>query len=310
MVHHKLNFSFQKIITPTLVAFIALVILSGGVSVAIRISYTELPTFWGAAIRFGPAAIVLWAVVVVRRIPVPMGRALFVSLLFGVLSIGFGRSLMYWGLEQTPASLHQIIVSLTPLMTLFFATLHGYEKIVPRNLLSALLACAGITIAFGGMTPGNLSIIHVVSLLVAAACMAEGGVIMKAYVSTNPIVIAAISTTVGTVIIIVLSLLNKEPWLLPSSPQMWWVMAYLTIGASVIPLLLYLYILKRWPASAAIYPMVLMPFVTVLLATSLTDERVTWIFILGGLLVLIAVWFGAILVEPTHTSQKHLQTDI
>ena len=147
------------------------------------------------------------------------------------------------------------------------------------------------------------------SLLIAAACMAEGGVIMKGYTRINPIVIAAIATTVGTIIIIALSLLNKEPWLLPSSPQMWWVMAYLTIGASVIPLLLYLYILKRWPASAAIYPMVLMPFVTVLLATSLTDERVTWEFILGGLLVVIAVWFGAIMVQPIHLSRKSGQMD-
>ena len=309
MVHHRPNFRFQKIFSPTVAAFLALVILSGGVSVAIRISYAELPTFWGAAIRFGPAAIVLWGVVLIRRIPVPMGRALLVSLLFGVLSIGFGRSLMYWGLEETPASLHQIIVSLTPLMTLFFANLHGREKIVARNLLSALLACAGITIAFGGLSAGNLSMIHLFSLLIAAACMAEGGVIMKGYTRINPIVIAAIATTVGTIIIIALSLLNKEPWLLPSSPQMWWVMAYLTIGASVIPLLLYLYILKRWPASAAIYPMVLMPFVTVLLATSLTDERVTWVFILGGLLVVIAVWFGAIMVQPIHLSRKSGQMD-
>jgi drug/metabolite transporter (DMT)-like permease len=307
-VDHKSRYlQIREFITPTLAAFLGIVILAGGVSVAIRLSYAELPTFWGAAMRFGPAAVVLWAVVILRRIRVPLGRELFVSVLFGFLSIGVSRSLMYWGLEKTPASLHQIIVSLTPLLTLFFAYFHGHEKISSRNLLSALLACGGIAIAFGGMGGGDLSFIRLLALIIAAGCLAEGGVIMKGFSHIDPIAVAAIATTVGTIVIVGLSLVNREVWVLPSSPQLWVIMAYLTIGASVLPLLLYLYVLKRWPASSASYPMVLMPFVTVLFATSLTDERITWVFILGGLLVLVAVCFGALM--PKQTSFSHETTE-
>ena len=307
MDHKSCYLQIRKVLTPTLAAFLGIVILSGGVSVAIRLSYAELPTFWGAAMRFGPAAVVLWAVVTLRRIRVPLGRELFVSMLFGLLSIGVSRSLMYWGLEKTPASLHQIIISLTPLLTLFLAYFHGHETIRFRNLLSALLACGGIAIAFGGLVGGDLSFVRLLALIIAAACLGGAGVIMKGFSHIDPIVVAAIATTIGTIVIIGLSVVNGEVWVLPNSPQMWWVMAYLAIGTSVLPLLLYLYVLKRWPASAASYPMVLMPFVTVLFANSLTDERITWVFILGGLLVLVAVWFGALMPQPPSFSQKTSQ---
>jgi drug/metabolite transporter (DMT)-like permease len=55
-----------------------------------------------------------------------------------------------------------------------------------------------------------------------------------------------------------------------------------------------LYVLARWTASASSYQLVLMPIVTVVCAAWLAGEAVTPSLVLGGLLVLVGVYVGAI----------------
>ncbi|MAZ53367.1 MAG: hypothetical protein CMO31_05050 [Trueperaceae bacterium] len=283
-----------SILTPTFVAFVAVVVISGGTAVSIRFSYAELPTFWGAALRFGPAAIILWVLLAFRKGTLPRGRALLACLLFGILGGVGAKVLIYWGLEKTPASLHSIVLSVVPLLTLFFAFFHRLETINLRNLISALVASCGIAIAFSGTVSGDVSVIRLLALVLAAACMAEATVIMKQFPKLDPIAVSAIATTIGTVMILGVSLLSGETWVLPSTASMWWILAYLAIGTSVLGFLLYLYVLKRWTASSTSYINVLIPLITVVLATSLVGERITWLFVLGGSLVLVGVWFGAL----------------
>jgi drug/metabolite transporter (DMT)-like permease len=285
----------QKIFTPVLAAFLFLVLISGGASVAIRFSYAELPTFWSAGLRFGSATVIFWVLVAIRSAGIPRGKALLASILYGALGIGGAFPLMYWGLERTPASLHQIIIALVPLLTLFFAFFHRLEALRLRNLIGAILAFSGIVIAFGGAVSGDISIVRLLGLVVAAGFMAEAGVIIKKFSYLDPIAVSAIASTVGTAIIVVVSIIARETWTFPTTPGMWWLLAYLSIGTSVITFILYLYVLKRWTATATSYSMVLIPLVTVVLATWLAGERITWLFVIGGGLVLAGVWFGALM---------------
>jgi drug/metabolite transporter (DMT)-like permease len=293
-----------SVLTPTLAAFIAVVVISGGASVAIRFSYVELPIFWGAALRFGLAAIILWVLLAFCRGAVPRGRALLATLLFGVLGVGGAISLMYWSLETMPASLHSIILSVVPLLTLFFAFFRRLETLNPRSLIGAFLVVGGVAIAYGGTVSGDVSIVRLLALLLAAACMAEATVIMKQFPQLDPIAVSAIATTIGTIMIAGVSLIAGENWALPSTAGMWWILAYLAIGTSVLGFLLYLYVLKRWTASATSYMHVLIPLITVALATSLAGERITWLFVLGGSLVLVGVWFGALMPRRNLADEK------
>jgi len=70
----------------TLIAFTFLVLIGGSNAVAVRFSNQELPPFWGAAIRFAAAALILWIIVAVRRIEIPRGRALTGVLIFVVMA--------------------------------------------------------------------------------------------------------------------------------------------------------------------------------------------------------------------------------
>jgi len=279
-----------------LVAFVLVVLLGGAAAVAIRFTYTELPPFWGAFMRFFTAAVIFWVLMLVRKVPVPRGKSLLGAVLFGMLAVGASNILINWGLVETPASVYQTIAALVPLLTLIFATLHGLEKLSWRGVLGGALAVGGILVIFSGsMAEGvALSIPPLLAILLGIFFIAEAGVVAKLVPKTPPIATIAVAMSVGALMLFLTSLLAGEQWVLPSTMGVWLAVGYLVLGVSVSMFLLYLYILGRWTASATSYAFVLFPIVTVLLAAQLAGERISLAFIAGGVLVLGGVWFGAL----------------
>lgn len=294
----------NRVATKTLLAFGSAVLLGGGASVAIRFTLTELAPFWGAFLRFFGAAIIFWFLILLRKEALPRGRALMGAILFGVFGVGASFALINWGLVETPASISQTISALVPLLTLILASVHGLERISWRGLLGGILAIAGILVVFGSTTAigVRLSIPHIIAILLGTVFIAEGGVVVKLFPRNPPVVTNAIAMSVGAVLLLAISVVNGEPHVLPSTPNVWLSLMYITIGVSVGAFLLYLYILGRWTASATSYAFVLFPFVTVVLATQLADERISLFFLVGGGLVLLGVWFGALMKEKSSSS--------
>jgi len=300
----EINHSLKSLVTKstetnTLAAFGLAVLLGGGASVAIRFTLTELAPFWGAFLRFFGAAAIFWFLMLLRRDALPRGRALLGAILFGVLGVGASFALINWGLVETPASVSQTISALVPLLTLVLASIHGLERITWRGTLGGLLAIAGILVVFGSTTSigVSLSIPRILAILVGTAFIAEGGVVIKLFPRNHPIVTNGIAMSVGAVMLFAISLVSGEPHVFPSTSGVWLALVYTILGVSVGAFLLYLYVLGRWTASATSYAFVLFPFVTVLLATQLADERVSLLFLVGGGLVLAGVWFGALMKE-------------
>lgn len=119
----------------TLMAFAAFVILGSGASIAIRFTYGELAPYWSGVLRFGTAALIFWALMLARRVPVPRGRALVGAAVFGFLSVGAAFIFVYYGLTKTQASLYQTTMAIVPLLTIFFAAGHKLESLRGVGLL-------------------------------------------------------------------------------------------------------------------------------------------------------------------------------
>ena len=286
----------------TLAAFALFIILAAGAPVAIRFTYAELPPFWSATARFGTGALIFWVLVLLRKIPMPRGHELVGAALFGALSIGGGFVLAAWGLVKTPAALTSVLLALMPLLTIFFASLHGLESLRWQGLMGSLLAVAGIAVVFGGSTGEALSIPHVLAIIAAAAFLAEAGVVVKKFPRSHPYATNAIAMTVGVVILGAASLLSGERWVVPSLANTWIALGYLVIVVTVFAFLLYLYVLRRWTASGASYGFVMSPLITVILATQLAGEQITSSFIVGAGLVLSGVVLGALLPSKANDS--------
>lgn len=294
----------------TLIAFVLLVIIGGSNAVAVRISNLELPPFWGAATRFGAAALIFWIIVLLRRFTLPKGKALVGALIYGLLATGAAYAFLYWGLLRVPAGLTMVVLAFVPLMTLLLAVAHGLETFRWRGLIGALIAIVGIILGvYGGLGTS----FHVPSLLAVFAggvCISEAAVVFKLFPKSHPIVTNSIAFTAGAFFLLGLSLIAGEEWQLPASTNTWAAFTYLVIMGSVVLFYLYLFVLNQWDASVTAYSFLLFPVATVIIAALLLGEVITISFIAGGVLVFAGVWLGTIKdPTPAKTSETSTPTE-
>jgi len=278
----------------TLIAFVLTILFAGNNAIAVKYSNAELPPFFGAAIRFTLAAIILFIVVLIMRLQLPRGRSLLGAVIYGTLSTGLNFALLYWALEYIPAGLSMVILALVPLLTFLFAWAHRQESFRWTALFGALLAVIGIGIIAREQLSADVPLLPMLAVVGAAACFAESSVLIKSYPQTHPITTNAVALATGSVILFVLSALWRETPALPTLPATWGAYAYLVVFGSVATFVLSIYVIKRWTASASSYLFVLMPIVTVSVSALLTNETISTALILGAVFVLAGVYVGGI----------------
>lgn len=281
----------------TLGAFLLLVALAGGNAPAIRYvscEECELEPFWGAAMRFLLAALVLVAVAWMLGDELPRGRALLGAVLFGVLQFGAGFGLIYWGLVQAPAGVTQVLLACVPLLTFALAVAHRQERFRWEGVVGALLAVGGMAAVFASGVDGGVPATSLLAILGGALCWAEALVVVKGFPAVGPAAMNAVAMGVGAAVLLAAALAFGEQTALPRSATAWSAQAYLVLAGSVGVFWLYVFVLRGWTASAASYQLVLIPLVTVAVSSWLHDEAITAAFAGGSLLVLAGVYVGAI----------------
>ena len=278
-----------------LAPFAAFIILVGGAPVAIRIIYSELEPFWLGLARFGFGATVFWVLALFKGLHVPKGRALVGAVLYGALGVGISMVLMGWGLVKTPASLAAILMAMVPLMTVLLAAFQGVESLTSRGLFGALIAVVGIAITVGGASSVNISLPHIVAIILGTGFLAQSGVVIKRFPPNPPIMTNAIAMTVGALILGIASLATGESWMIPALPGTWAALGYLGIFVTVFAFIFYIQVLNKWSASGTSYGFVIIPLVTVIIAALLTNEQISVNFLIGAALVLVGVLVGALL---------------
>jgi drug/metabolite transporter (DMT)-like permease len=279
----------------TLIAFVVATILAGNNAVAVRFSNVELPPFFGAAVRFAAAALLLFLAVLALRLPLPTGRSLLGVLVLGILQFGASYALLYWSLVEVQAGLVAVVLALVPLMTFAFAIAHRQEAFQWRVLVGSVLAVGGVALVFSHQLNDSVPLPSLLAVVLASACFAEAGVLFKTLPKAHPITTNAMAMATGAAALFVMSWLWRETPNMPTLPATWIAILYLVLFGSIVTFVLILYVLSRWPASTASYQLVLMPLVTVPFAAWLAHEQVTVDFLVGGMLALTGVCVGAVI---------------
>lgn len=283
----------------TLLLFATSVVIGGANFVGVSASNEELAPFWGAALRFGGAGLLLLALTGLQRLPLPRGRALAGAAIYGVLAFTATYALLYWGLLTLPVGLAATIMASGPLWTQVFARLHGQEQLHSRGVFGGLLAIAGIAVMSNAPVNVAVPLAAVLAVAAGAACAAEATVVVKGFPRSHPVTTNAVAMAVGSPLLLLLSLGTGEPWALPQTAIGWSAIGYLIIIGSVGFFILILAVLKRWTASATSYLFVIMPIVAGALGAWIFDDPVTPQLVLGAAIVLLGVYVGALLPAPT-----------
>lgn len=278
----------------TLGAFAGAVVIGGSNFIAVKLSNDDLDPLFGAGLRFAAAALLLVAIVRVQRLEIPRGADAIGPALYGVLGFGVSYGLLYYALQGLTAGTAAVFMACTPLITLVLAVLHGQERFTARGVAGGLLAVSGLVVISVGSLGGDLSPGHLVAALCGVVAVAESSVLVKGYPRAHPITTNAVGMVAGAALLLAASLAFGERWEIPGSARTWAVLAWLVVPGSIGLFALFVFVIKRWTASATVYALTLMPVVAITLGALVKDEPITLELLAGGALVMSAVYVGAL----------------
>jgi drug/metabolite transporter (DMT)-like permease len=291
----------------TLLAFAGVVVFGGLNGIAVKTSVRELDPFWSAGTRFFAAGLLLAVLALLTRRPVPRGRSLAGGAVYGIVAFAGSFGFVYRALLEVPAGTAILFLALVPLLTFGLAILHGQERFKIQGLLGALIALGGVAIVVADQLAADVPLVPMLFMVAGALFVAEGGVILKWVPRSDPFATNAVAMLAGGAVLLSLSALSGERWVLPGRVETWLSMGYVVFFGSIAMFGLYLFALRRWTASAVSYVTLLMPLVTVPVAALLIAEPVSPLFVLGGAVALGGVWVGAFLrIRPGRSSATSL----
>ena len=277
----------------TLAAFVTFVLIGGAVSVAIRLGSFELPPLWAATLRYAGATVAFSAIAIALRIPFPRGVHLLGATLMS-LTFVVSTALFYVGVSTTSASMGAIAFALMPLATLALAATIGIERFTFRGAAGALVAAVGAVVIVGDQLGAAVPLSGLLALGGAMVFGAATSVVIKRLPPGSPISANAAAGLVVTPLIFGLTLVTGESLALPNRPETWAALAFLILAGSVVLFPLALFIINRWTASGYSYTGLLEPLAAVALAAIILGEPIRLTFVIGGAIVLMGVWVGAL----------------
>lgn len=278
----------------TLGAFAGAVAIGGSNFIAVKLSNDELDPLFGAGLRFATAAALLVALMRVQGLRVPRRPDAVGPALYGLLGFGVSYGFLYYALQGLTAGTAAVFMASTPLITLVLAVLHGQERFTSRGVAGGLLAVAGIAVISVDSLGGDLEASYLGAAMLGVVAVAESSVLVKGFPRAHPITTNAVGMVAGALLLLAASLAFGESWELPRTAATWGVLAWLVVPGSIGLFWLFVFVIKRWTASATVYALTLMPVVAITLGALVKDEPVTAELLAGGVLVMTAVYVGAL----------------
>jgi len=277
-----------------ILAFVVETFLAGGNGVAIRFSNRELAPLWGAGLRFILAALLMIIIMKMQKLELLRGKSLLGAIIYGLFQFAGAFGFAYLALVQIQAGLGQTLLALVPLATLLLAVLQRQERLIISAIMGSLLCLAGIGLVY--INPGREPIppIPLILIMSSVLCFAQALVVVRRLPHIHPVALNAVGMLAGALVLMGISVLLGETRALPRRVETWVALVYVVIIGSVLVFLLHVYIAQNWSASRASYVMVTIPIVTVMLSAWLDHEPVTIGLLLGGFLVLMGVYIGAL----------------
>jgi drug/metabolite transporter (DMT)-like permease len=249
----------------------------GVMPILARFSYAAgadpITTLW---LRFVIAAVVMTAVMLVRRMPFPCGHVLLGLVLMGALGYA-GVSLAYFtALTMASAGLVALLLYLYPALVMVLSVIFLRERLSRVKVEVLFLALVGRASALGIFLGIVAALLYAIYILVGSHVVHQAGSIA----SSTIVMIAAATSYSGMVII-------HGP-ALPQSMSGWAAVVAIALASTVLAFVTFFAGLKLVGPITASTLSTLEPVVTVGLAAVVLSETMGLLQLCGGVLILLA----------------------
>jgi drug/metabolite transporter (DMT)-like permease len=249
----------------------------GASFVSIRVALDEVGPMTAVVHRVGWAAIVLWGVVLLMRLPMPRDPRIWGAFLgMGLLNNVIPFGLMAWGQLYIESGLTSILNAATAIFGVITAAIFfADEKITSRKALGVLLGFAGVATAIGLENLRNFDIRSLAQLAVIGGTIsyALASVWARKTLSGQPPQVAAAGMVTGaTLAILPLAWWIEGPVTLDLQPRTMAAIGYYAILGTALAYLLYYRVLAMAGSGNLMLVTLLIPPFGIVLGAFLLDE--------------------------------------
>ncbi|MEO0486631.1 MAG: DMT family transporter [Pseudomonadota bacterium] len=275
----------------------ALSLLWGGTFLNVRVALDALGPLTIVAHRVFWAALALWLVVLVARLPIPRGRRVLIGFIgMGILNNAIPFTLQAWGQLHIESGLTAILNAGTAVWGVLIAALFmADERLTLPRLVGVMLGFLGVATAIGlqsltAFDPRNIAQLAVVASTISYAL---AGVWARRFLAgVHPLVAAAGMLTASTALMVPVAWTVEGPIQLALDLHTVLALAYLTLLATALAYALYYRVLAAAGSGNVMLCTLLVAPVAIVLGTLFLGETLASRALLGfgvlalGLLIL------------------------
>jgi len=274
-----------------------LALLWGGSFLAIRTALDEIAFLSSVTHRVLWAAILLWVIVLIKRLPVPKSpRVWGAFLVMGCLNNVIPFSLMAWGQLSIEVGLTAILNAATAIWGVIVAALvFPSERLTTPRAIGVALGFIGVATAIGLQNFASFDIRSLSQIAVIAGTLsyAFAGCWARAKLSDHPPLVAAAGMLTGSTLVMVpLAWVVDGPLPMALNTSTWLAIVYFAFASTALAYILYYRILAAAGAGNLLLVTLMIPPIAILLgawfrAETLAPNAYIGFAILGlGLLIL------------------------
>ncbi|MEH6457894.1 MAG: DMT family transporter, partial [Cocleimonas sp.] len=230
-------------------------------------------------------------VVILKRPPISLKDAAIQGLV-GLLIHGFYLGGVFAAIAVgMPTGLSSLYVSLNPLLIAIFSGIFLHAVISRREWFSLILGFFGVAIVLYGASKweGVISAAGIAWLTLALFSICAGTLIQKKFAQNVGLVRGSMYQYAASLALYLILSFTLETGVVEWNLTFVVTLAWLVIVLSFVAVLLLMYMIKNGEATRVASYFYLVPPITVLQGWLLFDEQLSWLTILGGALVVIAL---------------------
>ncbi|MBN2227180.1 MAG: EamA family transporter [candidate division Zixibacteria bacterium] len=273
--------------------YIMLCLIWGSTWLAIKIGLEDSPPLWSAGLRFVIAAIILFIINSIKRVPYPRDWKTIRTVAFpGIFMYSLSYMLVYWGETHIGSAMMAVLYTTFPFFVAAFAAIMlKDERLSP-------LAWGGLVIGFGGviviffdsLNISQLAFGGTVAGVASSASSAFATVYIRAKLRETPIrMMASLQITLGAILIIIFAALLEPPTAFRVTTKSVSALLYLSVFGTVIAFLAYYWLLRRMHAVTVSLMTFFIPVIAIALGYAVRAETFSYLAVVGTVLILAGV---------------------
>jgi len=246
-----------------------------------------------ATVRYGLAALIFVALTLVAERTLRIERRHLPIVVLAALALSLNQLSFVVSLDLTTASTIGLLLGTIPIFTALLGLVLGTEHPSRRFWIAAAMSAVGVGfVALGASSEVSVSHTGILLGLATGATWAVYSVTVAPLMRTySPSRVSAIVIPMAWVLIALAGLRQTEDQDWSLGWEVWALLAFATLGPLVVTNVLWFRSIHKIGPAKATLAANLQPFVAAVLAVILLSEPLSWLQIVGGLLIGVGILF-------------------